>query len=331
MTYQHDSNSKNACSQDFSLDSVPMVSHLGALWERRVSRYFPLECIHPEGSFSRLDEADSCIPGSLVYCQNLNYLRKANSNDNVSVIVTTPELAREPITPSKSVVSVKDPRMTFFQLYTELMPLEFPLDRLSGKIGRDCIIHPSAVISQHCKIGDRVEIGPNAVIGDNVEICDDVFIDANVVLGAEGLMTLRNEDGSLLRIKHHGGVYIGRGTMIYAGAVIVRSLFASPTTIGKNVQIGVLTNIGHGARIGDMTVVSGNSVIAGRVTVGKNVWIGAASSVAQGLFIGDRTQIKMGSVVVANTIDGAVISGNFALPHTITARNHSRMLRNAEI
>lgn len=288
---------------------------------KTASSYFPHSWIAADGTFRQLDEAQSDASLSLVYCQNLEFLLQAIQNPNVSVIITTPRLMTEvPPAHPAGIVGTDNPRLAFFELYNKLYHGS-SLRPVSPYLGDSCVIHPSAIISGETRIGNRVEIGPGAVIGSGVEIDDDVFIDANVVIGAEGLITLRQNSGALLKIKHAGGVHIKAGSMIHAGAIIAKSLFRNPTSIGRASQIGIMANIGHGASIGDNTVISGNCVVAGRSKIGHSVWIGSSCSIAQGLHVEDNAQVKMGSVVVSNVAPRSVVSGNFAVPHSKNMRH----------
>lgn len=286
-----------------------------------VSDYFSSAEVKRDGFFSQLDEADTTNPASLVYCQNLHYLSLANNNANVSAVITTPLLANEPVSESKAVIVATDPRLAFFSLYAEFYSKERNRPKMEFGVGRECRIHTSAVVSPRSWIGDRVEIGAHAVIEDFVQIMSDVYIGPNAVIGAEGLITLRREGGGLLTIKHSGGVEIGVGSQILAGAVVAKSLFCSPTKIGKFCQIGIMANVGHGVSINDESVVSGNTVIAGRTKLGRRVWVGTSVSIAQGLVVGDEAQIKMGAVVINNVADKGVVSGNFAVSHKANMRH----------
>jgi UDP-3-O-[3-hydroxymyristoyl] glucosamine N-acyltransferase len=279
-----------------------------------------LDGLMEDGRFSHLDEADSGYPSALVYCQNLNFLRLASDNPNVSAIITTPALAVEPINGSRLLVIADDPRFAYFTLYAAMQAKGQNQPKMAFGIGKDCQIHPSATVSSKSLIGDRVEIGAGVVIEDFVQIKNDVYIGPNAVIGADGLITLRHGDGSLLKIKHAGSVVIGSGVDILAGAVVAKSLFQTPTTIGDHCQIGIMATVGHGVVIGEQSVISGNCVIAGRTKLGPKVWMGASSSVAQGLVIGEGAEVKMGSVVVSDIAPGAVVSGNFAVSHKQTMK-----------
>jgi UDP-3-O-[3-hydroxymyristoyl] glucosamine N-acyltransferase len=290
-----------------------------------VSDWFAEDAVRRNGRFAQLDEADTSHPGSLVYCQNLHYLELANENPNVSAIITTPALAAEPIPDPRAVIVADDPRFSFFTVYAGLYAEGLNQPAMEFGIGEDCRIHPSAVVSPKAKIGDRVEIGPGAVIEDHVRIGDDTSIGSNAVIGTAGLITLRHADGSLLRFRHAGSVSIGKGVVILAGAVVARSLFMAPTTIGDHCQIGIMATVGHGVSIGEQSVISGNTVIAGRTKLGPRVWMGASSSIAQGLEVGEGAQIKIGSVVVSDIAPGAVVSGNFAVSHKANMRHFLKL------
>ncbi|NUT77357.1 hypothetical protein HNO86_20125 [Pseudomonas sp. C1C7] len=290
----------------------------------RAHDYFSSENIFNRGGFSHLDETDAMSPGALVYCQNLHYLEIALMTDNVSCILCPSSLRGESFKTEKTLIYSDDPRMAFFGLYQRLSS-DSNFDNADRPVmGENCIIHPSAVISPRASLGNNVEVSANAVIEHNVVIGDNVYIGSNAVIGAEGLITLRNVDGTLMTVKHQGGVKVGAGCQILAGAVIAKALFQKPTTIEENCQIGIMTNIGHGANIGKNTVISGNTVVAGRTRVGAGVWMGTSCSVAQGLDIGDGAQIKMGSVVISNVAAGAVVSGNFAISHRVNMTAHLR-------
>jgi len=283
-----------------------------------VSEFFHPESIVQDGRFSVLDEADAKTENSLAYCQNLYHLQRAIRNPCVSAIICPPDLASEVPTTGIAVIVAPDPRLAYFELYVKLSEgpaMWAPVDR--GR-GRDCTIHASATISPETHIGDRVTIGPNSVILSHCTIGDDVEIGPNVVIGTDGLLTIRKPNGTLLKVRHAGGVEIEDGCQILAGAIVAKSLYRSFTHIGEQSQIGIMANIGHGTRIGKRCVISGNTVVAGRTIVGDDAWVGTSVAIAQGLAVGENAQIKMGAIVVSNVPSGAVVSGNFAVNHRIT-------------
>lgn len=285
----------------------------------KLSAYFERDAVVRDGEFSGLDEADAEIPGSLAYCQQLDYLLKAASNPHVSCILTRPELRAD--AGGKALALAADPRLAFFRLYRRLYEEGRLRPQLSFGVGRGVQIHPSAVVSELARIGDGVRIGAGAVIEDYADIGPGSVIGPRVVIGAEGLLTVWDEGGAPLVVPHGGAVAIGREAVILAGSVVAKSLFRSPTRIGDFCQIGMLSNIGHGARLAERCVVSGNCIVAGRVQVGAGAWIGASSSIAQGLRIGAAARVHIGSVVVQDVGPEQAVSGNFATAHSAHVRS----------
>jgi UDP-3-O-[3-hydroxymyristoyl] glucosamine N-acyltransferase len=285
----------------------------------RLSEYFDRAAVLRDGEFAGLDQADAQAPLSLVFCQQLDYVQAAAGNRHVSCIVTKPELAQD--VKDKALVLVPDPRLAFFRLYRRLFEESRLQPQMAFGVGSGVQIHPSAVVSKRCRIGDRVRIDAGAVIEDYSEIGEGSIIGPRVVIGAEGLLTVWDEKRAPLVVPHAGGASIGRETVVLAGSVVAKALFRSPTEIGDFCQIGILTNIGHGVRLGARCVVSGNCIIAGRVRVGDGAWIGASSSIAQGLRIGEGARVHLGSVVVRDVAPNESVSGNFARPHAEHVRS----------
>ena len=287
----------------------------------KLSDFFDHESIIRDACFSQIDEVDTAIQDSFVYCLNTKYLDKAINNPKVSSILTTSELSYAVV--QKGLVVESDPRVAFFRLYNRLTNdgMNYPI--MNYGVGTNCSIHPSAVLSDKVRIGDNVFIGANTVIESYTRIGDNTYIGTNVTIGAEGLITV-NDDGTRIFIRHAGGVEIGNQVTILSNAVVAKSLFRSFTTIGDNSQIGILSNIGHGARLGKNCVIAGNCFVAGRTIIEDNVRIGASSSIAQGLKVGKNAQIKIGSVVIRDILEKEVVSGNFSIAH---AKNMKQYLR----
>jgi UDP-3-O-[3-hydroxymyristoyl] glucosamine N-acyltransferase len=291
----------------------------------RLSEHFEHARVVRDGEFVHLDEAEAASPASLVYCQQLDYVLAAANNPYVACIITKPEFA--PDVREKGLATAPDPRLAFFRLYRKLFEagrLRLPM---SAGVGQGVRIHPSAVVSALTRIGNGVSIGPQAVVEDYSEIGEGTVIGPGAVIGAEGMLTVREEDGAPLVVPHAGGVTIGRDVLILAGAVVAKSLYRAPTQIGDGSQIGILANVGHGARIGRACVVSSNCVVAGRVRIGDGAWIGVACSIAQGLCIGQGARVHLGSVVVQDVGPNQSVSGNFALPHASHMRSFLKARR----
>lgn len=281
---------------------------------RRLSAYFSPDEVRRDGRFEELGHAASAVPGTLAYCDSVHYLEVASANPQVSCVLVTPGLEAK-VDPNKGYAVLADPRNAFYRLHERLD---------SSSASSDTVIHPSAIVSNGARIGRGVVISERVVIRDDVEIGDGSFIDAGAVIGAEGILYLR-EGGSNHRIRHRGAVSIGSCAVILANAVVVRGIHPGlPTVIGDNSIVGIASTIGHEAELGRNCVISGNCVIARRARIGEGAWIGTSAMVREYVSIGAGASVKAGSVVVEDVPDGAEVSGNFAISHRRRLLQHLR-------
>lgn len=293
----------------------------------KLSDYFENDMVSCDGEFAALGYIDSNVPGTLVYCDTVYYLKKATANPNITCVITTPDLAEE-IEKIPGIVSSLEPRTTFYRLHNTIVTRQTPRALSKYGMGESCQIHPSAVISDKANIGNRVTIAENVTIKDEVDIGDDCFIDANAVIGAEGLLYYM-ENGMIIAIRHAGGVKIGERVTILSGAVIVKSVHGHMlTTIGDRSIIGVSTNIGHEAMVGNDCVISSNCVVARRAILEEGVKIGPSVTIREHVRVRRHAHIRLGSTVIEDVNEGQSISGDFAVDHMVNLKSHHRKKRN---
>ncbi len=273
--------------------------------KRQLSDYFDQSEVRVDGNFVDLGHADSMVAETLAHCDTVHYLEMAGTNACVTCILTSPDLAAR-VPSGKGLVISENPRNAFYRLH-ERLGAGRPLD--------ETMIHPSAIVSPKARVGKGVVISARVVIMDDVAIGDYSFIDAGAILGAEGLLYIR-EDGNNRRICHRGEVRVGKHVTILANAVVARAIHpGQPTEIEDHSIIGIASTVGHEARVGRNCVISGNCVLARRVRLGDQAWIGTGAVVREYIRIGVGASVKAGSVVVEDVPDGAEVSGNFAVPH----------------
>jgi len=99
-------------------------------------------------------------------------------------------------------------------------------------------------------------------------------------------------------------VCIGRGTVIFAGAVV-----QTGCDIGDNVVINTCASVDHDGRVGNGAQLAPRVTLGGCVTVGELSFIGIGATVINGITIGRNCVIGAGSVVVRNIADHSVAYG----------------------
>ena len=79
--------------------------------------------------------------------------------------------------------------------------------------------------------------------------------------------------------------------------------------IGNFVAV-LASGIGHDAKVGDYSTLSGHVCVNGHVTVGRSAYLGCGALIAPGKRIGDGATVGIGSVVISNVKPGVTVFGN---------------------
>jgi UDP-3-O-[3-hydroxymyristoyl] glucosamine N-acyltransferase len=281
--------------------------------------WFPGDLLASNAAFFTLGHCDSAIPHTLVFADTLYHLRSAERNPNVSALITSLELARS-VGAGKGMVVVDNPRTEFYRLHERLIGLPDYSCHVEPYIAASARIHPTAVVSARCSIGEEVVIGPRVVVADDCIIEDGVFIDAGAVIGVEGILYYR-EAGRIHPVSHAGGVRIGAGAKVLAQAVVARAIHPPDMTrVGQRSIIGIASCVGHEAMVGADVVIQGNCVLARRSSVENGALVSSNSVIREYTRVGAGASVKAGSIVISSVSPGGEVSGNFA-------RDHARHLR----
>jgi UDP-3-O-[3-hydroxymyristoyl] glucosamine N-acyltransferase len=229
-------------------------------------------------------------------------------------LVIIDDITDETVCGSNQFCRVSDPRAAFIDVL-EWLSTSNGLDAhqrgftKEATISNDAQVASSAVIEPGVEVGPRSIISAGAVIKTGTRIGENTVIRENVVIGCDGVTLYRAADNRLLKFPHVGGVLIGNNTEIGANAVIAGGILA-PTSIGNDVVIGNLCNIGHGAIVEDGVWMSVGTLLGGHTTVRAGATIAMGVSVRDNLVIGEGASLGMGSVVVKNVGENHSMFGN---------------------
>ena len=143
---------------------------------------------------------------------------------------------------------------------------------------------------------------------DNI-IGKNCFIHPSAVLDVEGMHSCKTPDGRMIQLKHLGNVILEDDVMILALATIQRAVFGS-TIIKCGVKIDSHVNIGHNSIIGENSVITLGSILGGSTTIGKNCMIGLGSIIRNGTTICDNVIVGQGSNVVTDITEPGIYMGS---------------------
>lgn len=203
-------------------------------------------------------------------------------------------------------------------------------------------IHSTAIAASTARIGARVSIGPYAVIEEDVEIGAGTQIGAFCFLGRGSV--LGDQCRLFPRVTLYPGVRLGRGVILHSGAVIGGDGFGyvygegrhwkfpqvGKVEIGDDVEIGSnttvdrgsldnteiaagvkidnLVQIAHNVRIGENSVLAGQTGISGSCSLGREVTcagqVGLSDhvTVEDGAILGARAAVFTGKTIRAGQI-----------------------------
>ncbi|MEP2448771.1 MAG: hypothetical protein ABJI69_16175 [Balneola sp.] len=277
-----------------------------------------------DGEFVLTHYATSDVKSSLCFVENEGYAIKASKNENISVIITTPELGVH-IDSNKGLILTEKPKRLFFEIHNQLSK-PYSFDKKETLIAKSADIASTAIIGDGVIIGERTKVGEYTVIEDGSIIGDDVLIENHVTIGGRGMHNTKI-DNTFFHVLDLGNVIIKDKAEILSQAVIQKPYFYHSTIIGKETRISVGCNIGHGCLVGDRCLIAGHSIIAGYCKIGKDVWIGPNCTITHMINIDDYSNVLLGSVLIEDLKKSEIVSGNFALDHAKKLKSYIREKR----
>lgn len=232
------------------------------------------------------------------YFNEKNLVITKNENFNVSIHL-----------PKGNYIFCENTRLVFLYCVKMIEPYKYKDSNLSiGKnseldcynIGCNITIGNNCVI-KNTTINDNVIIGDNCVVKNTI-IYNNVSIQSNCTIGEDGYGYIKKENGEYINFPHIGKVIIEDNVEIHSNTCINRGSLNN-TIIRKGCKIHDLVHIGHGAEIGENTLVITGSMIAGSVKIGKNCWISPGTQIIDRISIADDTTIGLGSIVIKSILN----------------------------
>ncbi len=289
----------------------------------------------------RVSGIDEAGPGDLTFVANRKYVSHIKTT-RASAIILAEDIPHVEI-PS---LRTDDPYLAFARA------LEIFFVPLHPDVG----IHPTAVVAQNVEIGPEVSIGAYSVIGNgckigartviypqvvlypNVSVGDDslihsfaiireycqignrVILQNGVVVGSDGFGFAPTKDGAFYKICQTGRVVIEDDVEVGANTTIDRAAVGE-TIIRQGAKLDNLVQIGHGAQVGEHSVLAAQVGLAGSTRLGRGVWVGGQVGFAGHLEVGDKAIITAQSGTSHDIPPGVVMSGSPAFDNAAWLRS----------
>lgn len=224
------------------------------------------------------------------------------ANDHIAALVLSnvlhEKLAMRPeiIGRKMSYIIIDEPEILFYKLQNKLCKeTVFYSMETVGAVGKNCKIHPTAVIEDGAIIGDNVTIGANSVVNEGVEIGANTYIGSCSVIGEDGFQAIH---GMEEHIYHSGGVKIGKGVTIGNNTSINRSLFEGATIIGDYSKIDNQVQVSHNCIVGKNCTICVGAMLLGSSTLEDNAYVAPGAvimnqkTVGEGAFVGTMSYVN---------------------------------------
>lgn len=237
-------------------------------------------------------------PNTLTYANDFEYFTKAKKK-GFDII-----LFNEKIRNSDNAIFSEFPQNDFLKI-AKWINQNGNYKKLSGEISKKIIVGENVKIGKNVVIKDGVKIGSNVVIEDNSYIYENVVIDDFVKIGGFGFEIQNSETLQFSGV--HGGVVIGKNSLIKSFTNIDRSVWGLNTLVGSNVAIDSQVLIGHDVVVSDNVQIRGGSIISGFSKIGKNSIVGIGSNFLQRSVLGKNSLSSANSIVNKNYEDNTKV------------------------
>ncbi|MDG5467687.1 hypothetical protein P9J64_05045 [Deltaproteobacteria bacterium IMCC39524] len=284
--------------------------------------------IERDCEFFCVGKMPTMISRKLVPFTNGRYLRELNNNiDSISGVICTAELV-DKVPEGLGCAVADEPVQVAYKIHAALcLEDDYYWASFPSKIAGSAEIHPTAYVADHdVVIGDGVVVGPNATIMPRSVIGENSIVGPNTVIGTDAY-EISTIDGTPQLLKQAGGVRIGRGGVFLGGVTIARSTFAVFTEIGDYCSFDNNVHVAHDCILGEGVKMAACSMLSGRVTLGDKAYLGPNSTVSNGLSIGAGASVTIGAVVARDVPEGATVTGNFAVDHSLFVKNFRSIMR----
>ncbi len=197
-------------------------------------------------------------------------------------------------------------------------------------------IHPTAIVSPHAELAEKVKIGPYCIIGDHVKIGRETEIKSHVVLEGHTQVGERNQIFPFVSIGsppqdvgyrgEETRVVIGDGNLIKEFVSINRATTKQNwvTILGNENFLMAYAHVAHDCKLGNRIVMSNAATLGGHTEIGDYANLGGLAAIHQFVRIGPYAFIGGKSGVDRDVPPFMITAGERARLYGINRRGLAR-------
>jgi UDP-3-O-[3-hydroxymyristoyl] glucosamine N-acyltransferase len=289
----------------------------------------------PETEILGVAGIERAEPGHITFLANRRYFPLLKTTRASAVLVEDGiALERGPRLPAIAALRTANPYLAF----AHAIELFYQPPRYEPGV------HPTAIIAETARIGDRAHIGPYCFIDEDVEIGrnavlhsfvtiyrgarigEDFFAHAHAavrefcrighrvilqngaVIGGDGLGFAKQKDGRWYKMQQSGPAVLEDDVEVQSNACVDRATVGE-TRIGRGTKLDDLVLVGHASQVGADTMLCGQVGLAGSTEVGRGCILAGQVGTAGHLLIGDGTVITAQSGIPNDVPPRSLYSG----------------------
>lgn len=190
-----------------------------------------------------------------------------------------------------------------------------------ARIGQTAVLHPHVVIYPFAVIGDDFVAHSHAVVREYCQVGDRVVLQNSAIVGADGFGFAPRDDRSYHKIVQSGIARIEDDVELGACTCVDRASVGE-TVVERGTKLDNLVQIGHGARVGQDTVLAAQTGIAGSTRVGDRVVFAGQVGAAGHINIGDEVLATAQTGIARSVEPGKKISGTPEMDSALWKKNY---------
>ncbi|WP_419603143.1 UDP-3-O-(3-hydroxymyristoyl)glucosamine N-acyltransferase [Thiolapillus sp.] len=193
-----------------------------------------------------------------------------------------------------------------------------------SRIEANAYVGPNCVLGRDVLLGEGSRLLASVVLMDGVRIGRECLIHPGAVIGADGF-GLASDQGRWEKVAQLGSVTLGDHVEVGANTTIDRGAIHD-TVIHDGVKLDNQIQVAHNVEIGENTAIAACTGISGSTRIGAGCTLAGGVGVVGHIELADGVHVSGASVVSRSLREPGVYTGGIlAMPHKIWQKNIARI------